>query len=231
MCFSAEASFTAGVLLTFVGAETLRKVHKPSQYVLASIPIFFAFQQYMEGILWLTIGHEGYLWLKTVSSYTFIAMAQVVWPIMIPVSVLLLEENKKRKMILTALLTVGMVIGLYYLYQIARNPVHAQIIEKHIVYRDTSQDISGMLTIFMYLSATIAPLFISTVKRAHVLGTIMGISFIVSAIFYLQCLTSVWCFFAAVMSFMVFYMVRDAHKTYHFNLNLVRSKIDTVEEP
>jgi hypothetical protein len=55
MCFSAGASFTAGVLLTFVGSETLRKVHKPSQLALASIPVFFAAQQFTEGVLWSTL--------------------------------------------------------------------------------------------------------------------------------------------------------------------------------
>jgi hypothetical protein len=215
MCFSAGASFTAGVLLTFIGVETLRKVHKPAQIVLASIPAFFAFQQFNEGALWLTIGQPGHAVLRSVATYVFITMAQVVWPIMIPVSVLLLEEDKKRRRILLGLLAVGVAIGVYYLSRLILDEVHAQILGKHIVYRDTTVDISGGVTIFMYLVATITPLFVSSVKRVHILGTIMGISFIVSAIFYLRCLTSVWCFFAAIMSFVVFYLVRDAHKQHH----------------
>jgi len=217
MCFSAGASFTAGVLLTFVGTETLRKVHKPSQIVLASVPLFFAFQQFMEGVLWLTIGQTEYVIARTVSTYIFLTMAQVVWPIMIPLSVLLLEDNLKRKRILKMLLAVGAAIGLYYLIRIVLNEVHAQIIGRHIVYRDTTQDVSGIITILVYLTATIAPLFVSSVKRVHYLGSIMGISFIVSALFYLRCLTSVWCFFAAVMSFVVFYIIKDAHKKFHFD--------------
>jgi len=58
MCFSAGASFTAGTLLTFAGTETLRKVHKPSQIVFASIPLFFAFQQFAEGVLWLVVAKK-----------------------------------------------------------------------------------------------------------------------------------------------------------------------------
>ena len=51
----------------------------------------------------------------------------------------------------------------------------------------------------------------------------MGLSFIVSALFYVRCLTSVWCFFAAVISFVVFYMIHDAHKKFHFPaLNLAK---------
>jgi hypothetical protein len=80
MCFSAGASFTAGVLLTFVGTETIKKVHKPSQIVFACIPAFFALQQFSEGALWLTMNHAGYVALQTVVTYIFIVMAQIVWP-------------------------------------------------------------------------------------------------------------------------------------------------------
>jgi hypothetical protein len=43
----------------------------------------------------------------------------------------------------------------------------------------------------------------------YVLGIIMGLSFMVSAVFYMKCLTSVWCFFAAVISFVIYFIVRD----------------------
>jgi hypothetical protein len=225
MCFSASASFTAGVLLTFIGTETIRKVHKPSQFAMAALPVFFAFQQFSEGVLWLTIGQEQYAAVRSISTHIFIFMAQVVWPVLIPLSVLLLEENKTRKRILSGLLKVGVAIGLYYTARLILYPVHAQIIGKHIVYQDTSIDPSGLAAISVYLIATITPLFVSSVKRVHVLGTIMSISFIVSALFYVRCLTSVWCFFAAVISFMVFYIIRDAHKTFHFPVRHVQTKI------
>jgi hypothetical protein len=216
MCFSASASFTAGVLLSFICTETIRKVHKPSQFAMAGLPVFFAFQQFSEGVLWLTIGQAQYVVARNISTHVFIFMAQVVWPVLIPLSVLLLEENKTRKRILSVLLKVGVAIGLYYTARLILYPVHAHIIGKHIVYQDTSIDPLGLASIAVYLVATITPLFVSSVKRVHVLGTIMSVSFIVSALFYVHCLTSVWCFFAAVISFMVFYIIRDAHKTFHF---------------
>lgn len=217
MCFSAGASFTAGILLTFVGTETLRKVHKPSQIVLASIPIFFAFQQFTEGILWLTIGQAGYAGLQTVSTRIFLLMALAVWPILTPLSVLLLEENKVRKRILQVLLTGGVIVAVYYLWRLIFYSVHAQVIGRHIVYQDTTFDIVGIITVSVYLLATLVPLFVSSVKRSNILGIIMVLSFIVSALFYSRYLTSVWCFFAAVMSFVIFYIIRDAHKKFHFD--------------
>jgi hypothetical protein len=224
MCFSAGASFTAGMLLSFVGAETLRKVHKPSQIALASIPAFFAFQQFAEGALWLTLGQPGHAISEKLFTHIFLAMAQVVWPVLVPISVLLLEHNRTRKRILSALLILGIAIGFYYAYRLIAFSAHAEIIGNHIVYQDTASNSWGLATIIVYLAATIAPLFVSSVKRIYFVGIIMTISFIVSALFYIRCLTSVWCFFAAVISFAVFYIIRDAHKKFHFPLSPIPSK-------
>jgi hypothetical protein len=218
MCFSAGASFTAGVLLTFIGAETLRKVHKPSQLAFAAIPVFFALQQFTEGGLWLTIGIPQYARHEGIFTLVFLGMAQIIWPILIPVAVLLLEEKRRRKKILAGLLLVGMGIGFVYAHRLAVHPVHAAILGRHIVYQDTSPSFSEVLTITLYLGATIAPLFVSSQRRVYLLGAIMGLSFIVAALFYIRCLTSVWCFFAAVISFVVYYLVRDTHRKFHLTV-------------
>ena len=217
MCFSAPASFTAGVLLTFIGTETLRKVHKPAQIGLASISLFFAFQQFTEGVLWLTIRQPGYIGWQTAATVVFLIMAEIIWPIMVPFSVLLLEDNKTRKRILYGLLAVGTAIALYYTYRMAFYDIHAEISRRHIVYLSSAPHNSEIVVIIFYLLATIAPLFISSIKRIHFVGTIMGLSFIVSAIFYKEFLISVWCFFAAIISFVVFYIIKDAHKKFHFS--------------
>lgn len=215
MCFSAPASFTSGVLLTFIGTGTLKKVHKPFQIALASISLFFAFQQFTEGVLWLSIGQKGYAGWQTVSTYIFIIMAEVIWPILVPISVLLLEENKTRKRILFALLTVGAAIALYYSYRLVFYDIYAVISGRHIVYQGTTPSPLEGIAIIIYLVATIAPLFISSIKRIYIVGIVMGLSFIVSALFYQKFLISVWCFFAAVISFVIFYIIRDAHKKHH----------------
>lgn len=75
----------------------MRKVHKPSQIVFACIPLFFAFQQVTEGILWLVIGDTKYAWLQTTATFVFLIMAQVIWPLLVPLSVLLMEKRGCEK--------------------------------------------------------------------------------------------------------------------------------------
>ncbi len=216
MCFSAPASFTSGILLTFVGIETLKKVHKPAQLSLACISLFFAFQQFTEGVLWLTIGKSGYAGLQTASTYIFMVMAEVIWPVLVPLSVLLMEENKTRKRILFALLAVGAAVALYYSYRLIFYDLHAEISRRHIVYQSTAPEYSEYVSIFFYLVATIVPLFVSSIKRIYIVGIIMGMSFMITALFYRKFLISVWCFFGAVLSFVIFYIIRESHKKFNF---------------
>lgn len=218
MCFSAGASFTAGVLLTTIGTATLKKVHKPAQLAFALIPLFFAFQQFSEGVLWLTMGHSDFLIVQAVATYIFLILAQVVWPMLVPYAVLLIEKDKTRKKILIGLLAGGAVIALYNLYIFIFHGVHAQIVSNHIAYHSDFVIPIGKSAVVFYLIVTLAPLFVSTFKRMSILGVIITVSFVVSAVFYMQCLTSVWCFFAALISFVVYYIIRDAHREYHIDL-------------
>lgn len=55
MCFSPEASFVGGLIISSIGIATIKKVHKPSQIIFASIPLFFGVQQIAEGLLWITL--------------------------------------------------------------------------------------------------------------------------------------------------------------------------------
>ena len=109
MCFSPGASFAGGIIISSIGVATIKKVHKPSQLVFASIPLFFGIQQIAEGFLWLTLPSPEYGNVQKFATYIFLIMAQVLWPMMIPLSVLFMEENNKRKRILWILLVLSLI--------------------------------------------------------------------------------------------------------------------------
>ena len=61
MCFSATASFSAGALLLGIGTLTLRSALATRQrhaLPFAAIPMLFAMQQLIEGVIWLTFAEE-----------------------------------------------------------------------------------------------------------------------------------------------------------------------------
>ena len=217
MCFSANASFAGAAVISAIGVATVREVHKPSQLVFASIPLFFGLQQFTEGLLWLTLRNPHLAHIETFCTYMFLVMAEVLWPIMIPLSVLHMEKSKKRKKILWVLLVMGVSVFLYYTFCLLFFHVTPHIMGYHIQYKTDFPNFWTMLAFITYFIASVTPLFVSSIKRTHLLGILMTLSFLVTALFYWQYLASVWCFFAALMSGVIFWILRDAKKKFNFD--------------
>jgi hypothetical protein len=230
MCFSAGASFTGGVFISFIGIVAIREVHKPSQLVFASIPLFFGIQQIVEGCLWVTLPDIDYVNIQKTATYFFLILAQVLWPTIIPLSVLLMEENKKRKRILRILLGLGLSLSSYYSFCLLSFNVTPQIMGYHIHYNTGFPDSLAMAAFIVYMVVTITPLFVSGIKRTHLLGILMFLSCLITAIFFTQYLISVWCFFAALISGVIFWILRDSKKEFIFK-NLSLKKISSAVIP
>lgn len=70
----------------------------------------------------------------------------------------------------------------------------------------------GVLFAIMYGTAIIVPLLISSVKRMFWIGLLILLSLIGTFIFLGPYLTSVWCFFAAVISVLVYGIIRKTNR-------------------
>ena len=214
MCFSAGASFAGSVVISTIGIATIIKVHKPSQIVFACIPLFFGFQQFIEGCMWYILQHPEYAQYEKTFTIVFLIMAQVFWPMMIPMAVLHMEKNKKKKGVLWILLCSGLSVSIFYIYCLLTYAVTPQISGYHIHYIENSPKSLTFIAFILYLITSITPLFISSIKRTHLLGILMSISCLITIIFFTQYLTSVWCFFAALISIVIFWILRDSKREY-----------------
>ena len=92
MCFSATASFTAGAVLLGIGALTLKAAKRPREWPFAAIPLLFATQQLIEGVIWLTFNADAPL-LNTVMTRAYSFFSHVLWPVYLPVAVLMIEQT------------------------------------------------------------------------------------------------------------------------------------------
>jgi len=61
MCFSATASFIAGVSLLVLGVATVKKAKRKAEIPFAMIPLLFGVQQIIEGMLWLSFRFDALL--------------------------------------------------------------------------------------------------------------------------------------------------------------------------
>jgi hypothetical protein len=213
MCFSAGASFAGGAVISAIGITAIRKVHKPSHGLFASIPLLFGFQQFAEGVVWMELQGGGDDRILTAATYLFLAIALVIWPLVIPLSVRRMEEIKERKKYLSVILYAAILLSSYYLFCLLRFDVTPQINKFHIQYINDFPYFTGFFAFGIYVAVTITPLFISTVKRMYLFGILIFFSCFVTGILYREFLTSVWCFFAAISSFVIYWIVSSEKVT------------------
>jgi hypothetical protein len=204
MCFSATTSFTAGVMLTVIGVATIKKTHHRSQFLFASIPLIFGIQQLSEGILWLTLPNPEYANIQKIVTYIYVLFAQTVWPIWVPIAILLLEKEATRKNIQRFFVLSGLVSGVYLGYCLFTFNVEAKIIGRHIDYIQDYPKNTQIFSIVLYGLATIVPSFFSHIKRMWMLGFTILVSYIITYIFFYQYVLSVWCFFSSIISLSIY---------------------------
>ena len=200
MCFSATASFTASAALGMVGVATLRRVTHRREIPLAAIPLLFGVQQFIEGLIWLSFGSAP---LISTAPLTFVytLFSHVLWPIYIPFAVFLLETVLWRRRAIAALQVAGVGIGLYLLSTFAQFPITSRVIGKHIVYESPHFYILTVMTI--YVTATCVSGMLSSHRIVRLFGFAAFVAFIAADIIHVATLVSVWCFFAAILSFII----------------------------
>lgn len=209
MCFSANASFIAGAALTVVGVASLSQVRKPAHLMFASIPLLFAIQQVCEGFVWLSLSDGDFSQWHETFKYAFLVFAQIIWPTWIPLSYLLIEPSPKRRKIIRYFLFAGIVATLLLAYRLLFSTAIAQINGCHISYEIDSTKTMMIATGILYVSTIVIAPFISSCKRTFILATANVVSLTVTQLFFDVYLVSVWCFFAAVQSVLVFFVMRE----------------------
>ncbi|MEO7309858.1 MAG: DUF6629 family protein [Chitinophagaceae bacterium] len=207
MCFSATASFGAGMALSAAGAVAMAKAKTPPQRVFASIPLLFAIQQISEGFVWMGLSNPAFKGGLQLATFTFLIFAQIVWTLWIPLAMLLLEQQERRKKIIRGLLGAGVVLSIYHVWGLIVHPITGEALDCHIFYHVEYLRPYKMYSGFVYGVAAIIPCFVSSVKRMWWLGAAFLVSYVATQIIYTIYIISVWCFFAALLSTIVIFIL------------------------
>ncbi len=194
MCFSATASFVASAALIATGSVTLKKAKKRDR-ALAALPILFGIQQFIDGIAWISIGTPL---LNGLAAYGFALFAYALWPVYIPFAVLRTEKDAEHRRVMRILLGVGALVSIFALTNMLSGPVSAHIEQSCIQY---DLPLAYPLSVlWLYLLATCGSLIISSQRFIRLFGILVLVSSAIAGWVYTEIFASVWCFFAAVLS-------------------------------
>ena len=202
MCFSATASFATAGLTGAIGIISLTRVTKPRDILLAAVPCIFAVQQIAEGSLWLTVAvAETPIASGLTSSLpafrgSLLACiradggsgARTAKRTQATDAALRGDRHRRRRLSPIEILAQSHA---------------ARLVDGHIVYV-TEKKHSAAFGL-AYLAATGLPLVLSSQRAVAALGVIVLIGCATAYALYWEALVSVWCFFAAAASVVIFF--------------------------
>lgn len=180
---------------------------------LAAMPVLFGIQQFVEGLVWVGIGRENAA-LTHSAAVVYLFFAITFWLFWIPFSAACLESRKRMKFLLALGAVLGVLGGLAYCLPILLNPAALLVsVDHHSVRYDiphfpSVEAISPLVGHVSYVVVVSLPLLLVAQKRQGLIffSTALIVSAVISHAYFWYNFTSVWCFFAAIVSLVLGYM-------------------------
>jgi len=177
MCFSPEADFTA------------------------ALPLLFGIHQFTEGFVWLGLRGEVSAGLGAGAKEAYIVYAHAILPAIVPLGFTLLEPERRRARWMWPLAFLGLLLGVYMLWQVTAYPVGAQT-EAHCIDYTTHAP-NDLLIGVLYVAVTCGPALISSRRYLRWFGLVSLAGVIAVALVRADELTSLWCLYVAMVSVLI----------------------------
>lgn len=209
MCFSPEADLVAGVVVTAIGIDTIRRPHTPRELPLASLPLLFGVHQLIETFVWWGLSGKVPATLGDTATWIYLAIAFLL-PIWVPLAVRGVEAARGRRLLITFLTGVGLVVSVVLLGSIIWGPVDAAVDHHHIAY--AVQIPCGASIGTLYAVATCGALLLASDRWIRRFGVSNLVAVVVLVWLTVGGLTSLWCVWAAVTSVAIDLYLRDEER-------------------
>lgn len=185
---------------------------------LACLPLGFALQQGLEGLIWTVLpSGPSSPWLAPLSvAYLFFAYA--LWPAWIPWCALVLARRcvgVTRLLALRVLLGCGLLLGLTLWMPMALHPLRAvpSVLGGSLHYGAVDllrgSPLAG-LGPAIYLLVITVPLLLVPARPVRLFALCLGLSALISQLWWQHTFSSVWCWFSALLSCQILLLLQGA---------------------
>ena len=189
--------------LAALGTITLRRSTHRAERLYAAIPLIFGAQQLVEGGIWLSLPtHHA---LAQSLTLVYLMIATMLWPLLLPVAVMRIEPDRARRRLMRISLAAGIGVALYFLILFATTPISAALVSGHIHYIFPHRH--DALATAAYTVATCLAALMSSHRFVRWFGRLALVSLVIAYAVYAAWFASVWCFFAALMSAVIYLQV------------------------
>ncbi|HEY0664923.1 MAG TPA: DUF6629 family protein [Gallionella sp.] len=220
MCISATVSYSASAVLVATGSYAFaqsRWLTAPF-WMWALVPVGFGIQQAFEGRVWQMLD-AGDADAVVFSSLGFHFFSHFLWLWLLPLCSYLVEPGQTRigrlrKRIIGGCATFGAFAGtLVYAVMLMHPEWMSVAVRGHSIVYDFAVPWRSPIHIpvtpvMLYGLTILVPLFLSSHRHIQVFGGLVVLSMALASAAYNAAFVSVWCFFAAVLSLYLVYMIR-----------------------
>jgi hypothetical protein len=168
--------------------------------------MLFAVHQFTEGWVWLGLdGRIGKVALDHVA-FLFTLYAQGILPLLMPAAVALMEPPGWRRRVILGLTAIGAVVCVWDTSGLIFLPSRCVIVQNSIGYHN---HMTGNIWIsLLYILATCGALLLSSHRVVRWYGALNVVALTITEIVRQHAFASVWCFYAAIMSVMIYWQFR-----------------------
>ncbi len=221
MCFSASVSYSAAAVLAGTGVYAVRHAKRlPRAYLMwALVPVFFAVQQACEGGVWQELD-AGNVRAAVPFALGFHFFSHFLWLWWLPLGSYLAEQGQEnrfgriRKRVIGGCAMFGAFAStLVYSVMLFHPAWMSAGVREHSIAYDFSFPYRSPIHLpitpaLLYALTILVPLFLSSHKPIRIFGVLAVLSSVLTSEAFGYAYVSVWCFFAAVLSLYLAYMIR-----------------------
>jgi hypothetical protein len=218
-------NFTLSGAIAVVGILTLRKVSTPNEVIFASLPLLFAIHQFTEGFVWLGVNHLIEPRALELAVGIFIFYAQGLLQFLVPLAIWLLEPAGIRKNIIGLLMIIGASLTGYTVWALSIEPTSVILQNNSLSYLNTLTD--NKWAAMVYILTTCGSLILSSGISIQLFGWLNFFGLIAVYLFKPSAFTSIWCFYAAVISVLLYFYFVERRIEF---LQKIKQKEDILSE-
>ncbi len=171
------------------------------ELIVGALPLLFGLHQLVEGFVWLGLRGQVSSGLGDAAKEVYIVYAHAVLPAIVPLGFMLLEPDRSRSRLMWPLVCLGLLLGVYLLWQVTAYPVGAEPQARCIDY--TTHTPNDVLIGVLYVAVTCGPALMSSRRYLRWFGLISLVGVIAVAVVRADELTSLWCLYVALVSALI----------------------------
>ena len=199
MCFSPVGDLVGGAVVVAIGVDACRHVNGRSEYLaIAVLPLLLGLHQVDETFVWWGLQGRVPVDVGNVAMWIYLVFALVVLPALVPAMLAIFEPSSHRRRRYIPFVLLGLVVsGVLLEAMLVANPT-AHLGRYHISYSLGLQH--GVVIIGLYIAATCGSFLVSGNRSLVWFGVANLVAVIVLAVLCANGFTSLWCFYAALVS-------------------------------